>query len=80
MARATGAGEQIPGDESARRGMRSASAPPTGESSPIGKKAPAAITTAQVALSGVRDDQCPDGNCLHPGTDDRDMPPDHNRK
>lgn len=32
-----------------RRGRRSASAPPTGDSTPIGRNAPAATRTAQVA-------------------------------
>jgi hypothetical protein len=43
------AAARFPMTSTGRRGSRSASAPPTGDSSPIGRNAPAATSTAQVA-------------------------------
>ena len=51
MARSTAvrAAARFPVTSTGRRGRRSASAPPTGDSTPIGRNAPAATSTAQVA-------------------------------
>jgi hypothetical protein len=46
---ALSAAARFPMISTGRRGSRSASAPPTGDSSPIGRNAPAATSTAQVA-------------------------------
>ncbi len=43
------AAARLPMTSSGRRGRRSASAPPTGDSRPTGRNAPAATSTAQVA-------------------------------
>ena len=50
MTSATAPAARLPTTSAGRRGMRSASAPPTGDRTPIGRKAPAATSTAQVAL------------------------------
>jgi hypothetical protein len=60
--------------------MRSASAPPTGESSPIGKNAPAAITTAQVAFPVCATISAPTATVCIQDPMTETMPPDHNRK
>ena len=80
MTRATTPASRLPTTRAARRGMRSASAPPTGESNPIGKKAPAAITTAQVAFPVCATTSAPTATvCIHePMTET--MPPDHKSK
>ncbi len=49
-ARAVAAAARLPMTRTGRRGNRSASAPPTGDSRPIGRNPPAATSTAQVAF------------------------------
>ena len=49
-ATAVAAAARLPMTSTGRRGSRSASAPPTGESRPIGRNPPAATSTAQVAF------------------------------
>src|SRR5215472_11997650 len=49
MAAAMSPAARLPAAITGRRGRRSARAPPTGDSSPIGRKAPAATRTAQLA-------------------------------
>ena len=49
MAAAISPAARFPAAITGRRGSRSARAPPTGESSPIGRNAPAATSTAQLA-------------------------------
>ena len=64
----------------ARLGMRSASVPPTGESSPIGKKPPAATTTAQVAFPVCATIRAPTATVCIQEPMTETMPPAHKRK
>ena len=67
-----GAGEQIPGDESRSPGDAVSERAPDRREQSDRQEGSSGDHHRPGGLSGVRDDQCPDGNCLHPGTDDRD--------
>ena len=69
MAAATSPAARLPAAITGRRGSRSARAPPIGESRPIGRNAPAATSTAQLACPVREMTRAPTATvCIHEPT------------